>query len=119
MNSCNSVHLRYIGKLLILYDKVLILTFRLILAGLVVSVKFNEEHNYFNSDYAAIGGVTAYELQILEREFLKLIDFDLVVSTRNYRQNKDQLGILYKKARLLQWRHIHSMKIERPLIRME
>ncbi len=71
------------------------------LAGLVVSVKFNEEFNFFNSDYAAIGGVTALELQVLESEFLKLIDYELLVTPRNYRSHREELRDNYKKARLL------------------
>ena len=56
------------------------MVFRLALTGLVIAIKFNEDLFYQNKVYAEIGGITAQELAFLEKEFLKMIEFDLLVT---------------------------------------
>ena len=52
---------------------------KLILASMVVSIKYNEDDYFSNKFYAKVGGVTKEELDKLENEFLFLIDFSLFV----------------------------------------
>ena len=52
---------------------------KLILASMVVSIKYNEDDYFSNKFYAKVGGVTKEELDKLEYEFLSLIDFSLFV----------------------------------------
>jgi len=52
---------------------------KLILASMIVSIKYNEDEYFSNKFYAKVGGVTKEELDKLEYEFLSLIDFSLFV----------------------------------------
>jgi hypothetical protein len=53
---------------------------KMILASMLVAIKYNEDDYYSNSFYAKVGGVTKSEIDVLEYEFLVLIDFNLYVS---------------------------------------
>jgi hypothetical protein len=52
---------------------------RLFLAALVVAAKFIDDKFYKNDYYARVGGVANWEMNILEHQFLGLIDFNLYV----------------------------------------
>ena len=52
---------------------------KLIIASLIISIKFNEDNFYSNKIYAKICGINKEEINKLEIEFLKLIDFNLFV----------------------------------------
>ena len=53
---------------------------KMILASMLVAIKYNEDDYYSNSFYAKVGGVSKSEIDVLEYEFLVLIDFNLYVS---------------------------------------
>ena len=53
---------------------------KMILGGMLVAIKYNEDDYFSNSFYAKVGGVTKNEIDTLEYEFLCLIDFSLYVS---------------------------------------
>ena len=53
---------------------------KMILASMLVAIKYNEDDYYSNSFYAKVGGVTKSEIDVLEYEFLVLIEFNLYVS---------------------------------------
>ena len=57
---------------------------KMILAGMLVAIKYNEDDYFSNSFYAKVGGVSIRELNHLEYEFLSLIDFDLYVDDDLY-----------------------------------
>ena len=57
---------------------------KIILASFIVSIKFYEDDYYSLSFYAKLGGVTLKEINNLEYEFLKLIDFKLFISQELY-----------------------------------
>jgi hypothetical protein len=46
---------------------------------LVVGIKFYEDNYFENSIYAKIGGISVQEMTFLEKEFLKMIDFELLI----------------------------------------
>ena len=52
---------------------------KLILASMIVAIKFNEDNYLSNEYYAKIGGVSKNEINNLEYEFLCLIQFNLFV----------------------------------------
>ena len=52
---------------------------KLILASMLVAIKYNEDENYSLSFYAKLGGVSKNELSNLEYQFLVLIRFELFV----------------------------------------
>ena len=53
---------------------------KLILGGLLIAIKYNEDDYFSNTFYSKVGGVTQKEINNLEYEFLTLIDFNLYVS---------------------------------------
>jgi len=57
---------------------------RLLLAGTVVAAKFHDDDFYSNAYYAKIGGVSNEEMNVLEVEFLKLLDWRADVSEQAY-----------------------------------
>ena len=53
---------------------------KLILGGLLIAIKYNEDDYFSNIFYSKVGGVSKKEIDNLEYEFLTLIDFNLYVS---------------------------------------
>ena len=64
---------------------------RFFLIAVVLAVKFLEEKYYTFAHYSKVGGVSARELNTLEAKFLKLIDFELFVSERDYQEYAEKL----------------------------
>lgn len=68
---------------------------KLILASMVVAIKYNEDENYSLSFYAKLGGVSKNELSNLEYQFLVLvhcevfIDEELFLKYNNYISSAD------------------------------
>jgi hypothetical protein len=71
---------------------------RLLLASLVVSAKFFDDSILNNARYARVGGVRGAELNMLEVEFLFLIDFSLWVDVEQY--NRIYLALINQKTPL-------------------
>jgi hypothetical protein len=57
----------------------------------MLSAKFLDDIFYNNAFYAKLGGVTPLEMNTLEIEFLKLINFSLFVTFDSYNQYKNEL----------------------------
>ena len=53
---------------------------KMILASMIIAIKYNEDDYFSNSFYAKVGGVSKSEIDVLEYEFLVLIEFNLYVS---------------------------------------
>ena len=62
--------------------------YKILFAAVLVALKFNEDEIYKNNYYAQIAGVSIEELLILENEFLKLIDFKLIISENTFNAYK-------------------------------
>ena len=62
---------------------------RLLFTAILIAIKYNEDIICDNLYYSKIAGVTKKELQVLEYEFLKIIDFDLFVSNKIYQTYYD------------------------------
>lgn len=79
---------------------------------MVVSAKFNDDLSYKNTDYAKIGGLKAEELKILEREFLKLIDYELRVTPLTFKNAHNEIKQLYRTTKYNRSRYQNqSMKV--------
>lgn len=57
---------------------------RVILTAVLISSKFHDDIFYNNAFYAKLGGISAPEMNILEIEFLKMINFSLFVDSVAY-----------------------------------
>jgi len=64
---------------------------RLALTSLVVALKFQDDAFYTNSYYAKIGGVSLEELNYLEIEFIKSLDWKLTVDPVEYDTYHDEV----------------------------
>jgi len=64
---------------------------RLILSSVLVAVKFYDDHYYDNVFFSKVGGVSSKELNMLETEFLFLINFDLSVDLETYARYNQRL----------------------------
>lgn len=51
----------------------------------MVSIKFLEDDYFSNSYYAKIGGIKLSELNHIEASFLKLIDFDIFIKEKEFK----------------------------------
>jgi len=57
---------------------------RLLLTALLCTSKWFDDHYFNNSFYAKVGGIACSELNMLEVEFLSLINFDLFLPVEQY-----------------------------------
>jgi hypothetical protein len=55
---------------------------RLLITAFVLSVKYHCDQIYTNKHYAKVGGVQAKELAKLEFDFLRMLNYDIIVSKR-------------------------------------
>ena len=53
---------------------------KLIIASMLVSIKYNEDDYFSNEFYAKVGGIRMTDMNKLEYEFLSLIEFNLFVN---------------------------------------
>ena len=54
----------------------------MVLISMVLAVKYHEDRYLSNEDYARVGGIPKEEVNFLEREFLRNLDYKLYVRTR-------------------------------------
>ena len=64
---------------------------RVIIVSIVLAFKFNDDSFYDSASYALIGGIPVEELNYLEMEFLKEINFSLLVSCEDYQKYHNEL----------------------------
>ena len=64
---------------------------KLIIASMLIAIKYNEDDYYNNTFYAKIGGVKKSEIDVLEYQFLILIDFKLYVSEELFEKYSDYI----------------------------
>ena len=65
--------------------------YKLILGSMIIAIKYNEDKFYPPELYAKLGGVAVCELNLLEIEFFKLIDFQLFVKEEIFLKYKEYL----------------------------
>jgi hypothetical protein len=64
-----------INKFILTYRNI----YKLILASMVIAIKYNEDNFYSSEVYAKLGGLSVLELNYLEFQFLILIKFSLFI----------------------------------------
>ena len=85
--SCFIVALIYIDRLLVSQTNITITPntiHKLFLTSILTASKFNTDIYYSNAAWAGFGGIRTEELNVLEREFLFLLQFSLVVTKQEY-----------------------------------
>ncbi len=65
--------------------------FKLFLIALTLAIKYNEDFYDDNAYFAKVGGIDLKEINIIEKEFLNLIDFRLFVSDDIFNKYKTYL----------------------------
>ena len=75
---------------------------RLILTSFVISSKFTEDLVETNSYYARVGGIEARELIALEWEFLRAIEFALIVSPKEFQLTAAAMNLMMQRKDLQQ-----------------
>ena len=70
---------------------------RVIFAGIIIAIKYNEDDYYSNKYYSTVGGISIKELCTLEYEFVKLLKYSLFINTDTYDKYKTYLINYYKK----------------------
>ena len=58
--------------------------YKLIIASMVVAIKFNEDDYYSSEFYAKLGGISKIEMNRLEYEFVTMINFNLFIQDELY-----------------------------------
>jgi PHO85 cyclin-6/7 len=61
------------------------------LVGTLIVQKFYNDKYYGNNTISLLGGVSIQELNMLEEEFLEMIDFDLCVSNEEITETQKKL----------------------------
>ena len=76
----------YLDRMLIRKNLVLCLNnvYRLILACVVLSIKFNDDSKFKNSYYSKVGGVSLVEMNAIEYNTYYRLNFNLYVSLDEY-----------------------------------
>lgn len=81
-----------LGKITLTYYNI----HRILFAGILIAIKYNEDEFYDNKYYAEIGGVKLNELKLMEYTFLELCDFKFFISNDVYENYNNYLNSLEK-----------------------
>ena len=65
---------------------------KLILASLIIAIKYNEDEYYSTKFYAKLGGVSKSEMIFLEFNFISLIKFNLFVKNELFNKYNDYIS---------------------------
>lgn len=86
------INLARIYRLLSNFPVNILTIHRLLLTSILISAKFFDDRFVNNAGYARVGGIEKKEMNMLEVEFLFLIDFNVVVTTEEYEKIYKELG---------------------------
>lgn len=64
---------------------------RLVVTSVMLAVKFYDDVYYSNAYYGKVGGVKTKEMNVLEGQFLRLLDWHLTVSPQEYDQYRNHV----------------------------
>ena len=65
--------------------------YKLILASMIIAIKYNEDEYYSNKFYSKLGGVSISEIIFLEYNFLSLIHYNLFVNNELFKKYNDYI----------------------------
>ena len=68
---------------------------RLLIASVVVAIKFYDDKFFDNEYYSKVGGVPCVEMNLIEIEILQMLDYDLVVKAEEYEKYMEHIARLY------------------------
>ena len=63
----------------------------MLLASILVSIKFNEDDYYENSFYAKVGGIKLQEINNLESTFLNDLEFEIFIKPEIFENYKSHI----------------------------
>jgi hypothetical protein len=58
---------------------------------MLLAIKYNEDDYYSNEFYAKVGGISLGEINVLEAECCKILDFRLFVEDEMFNKYKDYI----------------------------
>mmetsp|Transcript_7934 Transcript_7934/g.11960 ORF Transcript_7934/g.11960 Transcript_7934/m.11960 type:complete len:173 (+) Transcript_7934:52-570(+) len=64
---------------------------RLLITSVLLAAKFHDDDSLGNSFFAEVGGISCLEMNVLEIEFLYLLNFTLRVSSTDFQRYKEEL----------------------------
>eukprot|EP00826_Nyctotherus_ovalis_P031283 TRINITY_DN2497_c0_g1_i11.p1 TRINITY_DN2497_c0_g1~~TRINITY_DN2497_c0_g1_i11.p1 ORF type:complete len:210 (-),score=32.08 TRINITY_DN2497_c0_g1_i11:219-848(-) len=70
---------------------------RIVLLALLLAIKYSDDEYADNQYYSKVGGISLPELNLLESEMLRLLNFDLYVSPQLYSQYLHSLRVFSQK----------------------
>ena len=65
---------------------------KLILASMIIAIKYNEDEYYSNKFYSKLGGVSISEIVFLEYNFISLIHYNLFVNNELFKKYNDYIS---------------------------
>ena len=65
---------------------------KLILASMIIAIKYNEDEYYSNKFYSKLGGVSISEIIFLEYNFLSLIHYNLFVNNELFKKYNEYIS---------------------------
>lgn len=71
---------------------------KLLLIGIILAAKYNEDHIYSDTYYAKVGGIDLKELSYLETAFLEEVGYSLFVEKREYNYVVSLLRNLFERV---------------------
>ena len=66
--------------------------YKLILASMIIAIKYNEDEYYSNKFYSKLGGVSISEIAFLEYNFLSLIHYNLFVNNELFKKYNEYIS---------------------------
>ena len=66
--------------------------YKLILASMIIAIKYNEDEYYSNKFYSKLGGVSISEIVFLEYNFLSLIHYNLFVNNELFKKYNEYIS---------------------------
>ena len=99
-NSCFIIAFIYIKRALASNPSLILSRnniYKLILASILLAIKYNDDEYGTNDAYGMLGGVNLEEINKLERRMLELLQFRLHVSSELYEKSIEELKIEYNQ----------------------
>ena len=62
------------------------------ITAIIVAIKYQDDEYYKNEFYAKVGGISRAELNTLESEFLRMLDFRVHVTWDEFANYREKLG---------------------------
>jgi hypothetical protein len=59
---------------------------------MLIAIKYNEDDFYTNSYYSKVGGISLAEVNLMEYEILKFLDFDVNIKIDEYTKYMEYLS---------------------------